>query len=117
MHYRLKSLSVQIELGNFRLFLTTAIYLPDVSLDVFQEFESLVNVIDKENKKSIITGDTNFDLLNPSYSHTKQLKRLLTKYELTQFISEPTSVTAFSKTIIDHITNRIQYVSDIGVIP
>ena len=56
--------------------------------------------IDKENKESIIIGDTNCDLLTPSYSHTKQLKTLLTK------------------TIIDHIiTNKIQYVSNSGVIP
>ena len=42
---------------------------------------------------------------------------MLTKYELTQLINEPTRVTASSKTIIDHIiTNRIQYVSDSGVI-
>ena len=118
MHYRLESLSIQIKLGNFRPFLITAIYLPDVSMDVFQEFESLVNAIDKENKESIIIGDTNCDLLTPSYIHTKQLKTLLTKYELTQLINEPTRVTASSKTIIDHIiTNRIQYVSDSGVLP
>ena len=117
MHSRLESLSVQIKICNFRPFLTTTIYLPNVSLDVFQEFESLVNVIYKEKKESIIIGDTIFDLLTPSYSHTKQLKTLLTKYELTQLISEPTRVTAFSKTIIDHITNRIQYVSDSGAIP
>ena len=68
MHYRLESLSTQIKLGNFKPFLITAIYLPDVSLDVFQEFESLVNAIDKENKESIIIGDTNCDLLTPFYS-------------------------------------------------
>ena len=103
MHYRLESLSIQIKLGNFRPFLITAIYLPDVSLDVFQEFESLVNAINKENKESIIIGDTNCDLLTPSYSHTEQLKTLLTKYDLTQLINEPTRATASSKTIIDHI--------------
>ena len=63
MHYRFEFLSIQIKLGNFRPFLITAIYLPDVSLAVFQEFESLVNAIDKENKESIIIGDTNCDLL------------------------------------------------------
>ena len=61
MHYRLESLSVQIKLGNFRPFLITAIYLPDVSLDVFREFESLVYAIDKENKESLIIGYTNRD--------------------------------------------------------
>ena len=50
--------------------------------------------------------------------HTKHLKTLLTKYELTQLINEPTRVIASSKTIIDRIiTSRIQYVSDGGVIP
>ena len=50
MHYRFESLSIQIKLGNFRPFLITAIYLLDISLDVFQEFESFVNAIDKEIK-------------------------------------------------------------------
>ena len=100
MHYRPESLSIQIKLGNFRSFLITAIYLPDVSLDVFQEFESLVNAIDKENKESIIIGDTNCDLITPSYSHTKRLKALLTKYELTQIINEPTRVTASSMSLL-----------------
>ena len=57
-------------------------------------------------------------MLTPSYSHTKQLKTLLTTYEITQLINEPTRVTTSSKTIINHIiTNRIQYVSDSGAIP
>ena len=70
MHYRLESFSIQIKLGKFRTFLITVIYLPDVSLHVFQEFEALVHAIDKENKESIIIGDTNCDLLTLSYSPT-----------------------------------------------
>ena len=117
-HYRFESLSIQIKLGNFRPVLITAIYLLDVSLDIFQEFESLVNAINKANKESITIGDTTCDLLAPFYSHTKQLKILPRNCELTQLINEPTRVKASSKTVIDHIiTKEIQYASDSGVIP
>ena len=118
MHYRLESLSIQLKLGNFRPFLITAIYLTDVSLDVFQEFELLVSAIDKENKESIIIGDRTVTCLPLPIAIPSNLKTLLTTYELTQLINEPTRVTTSSKTNIDHIiTNRIQYVSDCGAIP
>ena len=109
-----KPYGFKVPKGNFRPLVITSTYISDVSLDFFQEFESLVSAIDKE---SIIIRDTDHDLLTPSYSHTKQLQTFLTIYELKQLINEPTRVTTSSKTIIDHIiTNRIQCVSDSGVI-
>ena len=65
MDNNLESLSIQIKLGNFKPFIITSVYLPDVSVDVFREVESLVRLLDKENKESIIIGDTNCDSLPP----------------------------------------------------
>ena len=54
------------------------------------------------------------DLIN---NDTKNLKRLLTKFNLAQLIKSPTQMTATSKTIIDHIiTNRSETVSKSGVL-
>ena len=49
MHNNLESLSIQIKLGNFKPFIITSVHLPDVSVDVFREVESLVRLFDKEN--------------------------------------------------------------------
>ena len=93
MDNNLESLSIQITLGNFKPFIVTSVYLPDVSVDVFREVESLVRLLDKENIESIIIGDTDCDLLSPSYNHTKHLKTLMNNFELTQLIKEPTRIT------------------------
>ena len=117
MDNNLESLSIQIKLGNFMLFIITSVYLPDVSVYVFREVESLVRLLDKENKESIIIGDTNWDLLTPSYNHTKHLKTLMNNFGLTQLIKEPTRITVSILTIIDHIIiNRPEFVLHSGVI-
>ena len=68
----LESLSIQSKLGNFKSIIITSVYLPDVSVDVFWEVESLVRLLDKENKGSI--RGTLTDLLTPTYNRTKHLK-------------------------------------------
>ena len=65
MDNNLESLSIQIILGNFKPFIITSVHLPDLSVDFFREVESLVRLLDKENKESVITGDTNCDFLSP----------------------------------------------------
>ena len=110
-------LSIQIKLGNFKPLIITSVYLPDVSVDVFREVESLVRLLDKENKESIIIGDTNCDLLTPSYNHTKRLKTLMNNFGLTQIIKEPTRITVSTQTLIDHIIiNRSEFILHSGVI-
>ena len=117
MDNNLESLSIQIKLGNFKPFIITSVCLPDVSVDVFQEVESLVRLLDKENKESIIIGDANCDLLTPYYNHTKYLKTLMNNFGLTQLIKEPTRITVSTQTIIDHIIiNRPEFVLHSGVI-
>ena len=117
MDNNLESLSIQIKLGNFKPFIITSVYLLDVSVDVFREVESLVRLLDKENKESIIIGDTNCDLLTPSCNHTKHLKTLMNNFGLTQLIKEPTRITVSTQTLIDHIIiNRPEFILHSGVI-
>ena len=108
------------------LFGTPCIYLLDLSVDVFWEIESLVRLLDKENKKSITVGDTKCDLHNHNHTknlnnhnhnHTKHLNTLMNNFGLTERIKEPTRITVSTQTLIDHITtNRPNFVLHSGVI-
>ena len=117
MDNNLESISFQIKLGNFQPFVITYVYLLDVSVDVFQEVESLVRLRDVNNKEPVMIGDTNCDLLTPPpppppslHNHTKPLKTLMNNFELTQLIKEPTRITVSTQTFIDHIiTNRPEF--------
>ena len=62
-------------------------------------------------------GDTKCDFLDPSNNNTKNLKRTLHSFGLTQLIKEPTRTTETTKTTIDHIiTNKPNMVSNSEVI-
>ena len=115
---KLESVSVQIKNGSFKPFIVTSIYRPpEKPVSYFSHIECLIASLESENKESIIMGDTNCDFLNPSNNNTKNLKRILNSFELTQLIKEPTRTTATTKTIIDHIiTNKPNMVSNSGVI-
>ena len=77
----------------------------------------MFSIIEAEEKESIYLGDTNCDMLDLTNNDTKNLKRLLTKFNLAQLIKSPTRMTTTSKTIIDHIiTNRSGAVSKSGVL-
>ena len=91
---------IQTKLGNFKHFIITSVYLPDVSVDVFREVESLIRLLNKENKESIIIWDTNCDLLTPSYNHTKHLKTLMNNFGLAQLINEPTMITVSTQPLL-----------------
>ena len=79
--------------------------------------ECLIASLESVNKESIIMGDTSCDFLDPSNNNTKNLKRILNSFELTQLIKEPTRTTETTKTIIDHIiTNKPNIVSNSGVV-
>ena len=115
---KLESVSVQIKNGSFKPFIVTSIYRPpEKPVSYFSHIECLIASLESEIKESIIMGDTNCDFLNPSNNNTKNLKRILNSFELTQLIKEPTWTTATTKTIIDHIiTNKPTMVSNSGVI-
>ena len=78
----------------------------------FNELDRLIHFIDAEDNETIYLGDTNCDMLDSTNNDTNHLMKLLTKFNLVQLIKSPTSTTATTKTLIDHIiTNRSESVS------
>ncbi len=76
-----------------------------------------MQLIDIEEKESIILGDINCDLLHKDLDHkTKELKFITYLYQYKQLINEPTRETENSKSLIDHFyTNRKENIMLAGV--
>ena len=75
----------------------TFFYRPTES--AFQEVLELANA---ENKETLITGDFNFDFLDASSSNsTKDMKRILSSFNLKQQIDKATRITKESSTLLD----------------
>ena len=113
----IKSVSIQIKVGNYKPFIVRSVYRPPGKpVEYFNELDKLLNSVDAENKETIYLGDTNCDMLDFTNNDTKNLMRLLTKFHLVQLIKSPTRTTATTKTVIDHIiTNRPASVSKTSI--
>ena len=78
--------------------------------------EPTLNNIGKMNKKSIISGDFNFDLIKyESHNPTQEFYDLFSSYSYRPCILQPSRVTYKSKTLIDNIfTNDLSCIVDGG---
>ena len=87
-----ESISIQVKVGNYKPFIVTSpIYRPPgKSVNHFYDIDALFSIIEAEEKESIYLGDTNCDMLDLTNNDTKNLKRLLTKFNLAQLIKSPT---------------------------
>ncbi|XP_044763798.1 uncharacterized protein LOC123320515 [Coccinella septempunctata] len=101
--------AIEIILGT-EASLVLAIYRPSGEADIFFDtLEKILNVL-SGNKRIIITGDFNINMLNQNHSNTQIFKQLLYSYGVTPTIMEPTRITATTKTCIDNIlTNYTEY--------
>ena len=101
-------------------FLVGTCYRPPGSpIELFNEFEKLVDKIDAENKELYLLGDVNCNLLPEATAHiSSSLTNILDIYGLSQLITEPTRlITQVSKSLIDLcIANSSQMVSNFGVV-
>jgi hypothetical protein len=97
-------LTIQICKHNVKRFLITTWYRPpNDPVDTLYRFENCLQLIDNDNKESIILGDVNYDFLSASLSpHASELKFITGLYQYEQLISEPTRVTKDTRTLIDH---------------
>ncbi len=97
-------LTIQICKQNVKPFLITTWYRPpNDPIDNLYRFVNCLQLIDNDSKKSIILGDVNYDFLPPSLSsQASELKFITGLYQYEQLISEPTRVTKYSRTLIDH---------------
>ena len=97
-------LTIQISKHNVKPFLITTWYRPpNDPIDTLYRFEKCLQLIDNDNKESIILGDVNYDFLSASLSpQASELKFITGLYQYEQLISEPTRVTKDTRTLIDH---------------
>ena len=87
-------------------------------IELFNEFEKLIDKIDAENKELYLLGDVNCNLLPEATAHiSSSLTNILDIYGLSQLITEPTRITQVSKSLIDLcITNSPKKVLNFGVV-
>ena len=82
--------------------------------NIYNFLEPTLNKIGKMNKKSIISGDFNFDLIKyESHNPTQEFYDLFSSYSYRPCILQPSRVTYKSKTLIDNIfTNDLSCIVD-----
>ena len=79
-----------------------------------------VTIQNQPGDEYYILGDTNINMEGNSSRSTllQKLDQMLTFFDISQLILEPTRITAFLSSIIDHIfTNSPEKVKESGVIP
>ena len=118
---------VCIEIKPFRAapFFVMAWYRPpNVSVDAFDQMEVCLQFLDREDKETILLGDTNCDFL-PKFSgeghtntndlpaHSLRLLEIYNLFGFHQLIEKPSRETLTTTTLIDHIatTNKSNIVS------
>ncbi|XP_068734542.1 uncharacterized protein [Montipora capricornis] len=70
--------------------------------DLAKDFVEVLELANAENKETLITGDFNFDFLDASFSNsTKDMKRILSSFNLKQLIDKAKQITKASSTLLD----------------
>ena len=84
---------------------------PNHDISSFNDkMNSIVNVVQRENKTCYLLGDYNIDILNyASHVHTAQFVDMMSSNGFLPLITRPSRVTATSATLIDNI-----FTNDIG---
>ena len=102
-------LTIEVNKDQIKPFMISTWYRPpNSSIDLFIKFESILRLIDIEEKESIIVGYLSCDSLNKSQEDyiAKELNFITNLYQYDQLIDEPTKETmaTCSKSLIDHFT-------------
>ena len=99
----LEHVMIEIQQTRSSPFIITALYHPpDSDVQFFDSLEHLIDCAAANNRESILLGDINIDMLtNNNLSH--KLNTVMTRYQHSLHVHEPTRVTPHSSTLIDHI--------------
>ena len=85
-------------------------------VNVFIDYELVVQKMDHENKEIICIDDFNCDWLSPEKNKIKKSFDLANKFQLEQLIKDPIRITSQSKTLIDlAFSNRLETIIKSGV--
>ena len=80
------------------------LYRPPSQSDFLNPFQEVLELANAENKETLITGDFNFDFLDASsYNSTKDMKRILSSFNLKQLIDKVTRITKESSTLLGFV--------------
>ena len=102
MPENLETITVEITKPKAKPFLLSTWYRPpNMPVNIFIDYELIIQKMDHENKEIICIGDFNCDWLSPEKSETKKLFDLANMFQLEQLIKEPTRITSQSQTLID----------------
>ena len=114
----LECVVIEIIRPHSRPFIVSTWYKPPNSpQDIFQQFESLIDKVDSEQKDFYLLGDLNCNMQDGSNHNSSTLTNILDIYGLSQLISEPTRITPTSSTLIDLcITNSPEKIPKAGVV-
>ena len=97
-----ESLTGELNIQYVKPILITTIYRPPDSLvDLFDKVDDLSRKIEFENRKSIIAGDMNCNLLKEE-NHAKHIRNAYSTSGYTQLVEHATRTTSESSTLIDH---------------
>ena len=77
----------------------------------FNDYFETIDKVTKENKKCVIMGDFNIDLLKyESHQLTEEFINTMNTFSFSPMITKPTRITDHSATLIDHIfSNSLDY--------
>ena len=115
-HSAIESIWCELRYPNSKPILLCYCYRPPSSkVDWLTDFTESLEKANTECKECIIFGDFNFDICKTS-GNSKTWIDLMSSFNFTQLVNNPTRISIQSKTLIDHVfTNMPQNVIDINV--
>lgn len=93
---------VEFALKGERLHFGSIYRLPDATRNFFTDFSNALEELVHSDRKIIIAGDVNVDLMKKGQLQTEYLE-ILSDFDLSQAITRPTRVRENSSTLIDHL--------------
>ena len=108
-----ESIWIEVKDSSGEIFLCSVFYRhPKTDLTLFlNELYATIDKISKENKRCVIMGDFNIDLLNYESHHlTEEYINKMNSLSFQPMITKPTRINDHSATLIDHIFfNSLEY--------
>jgi len=118
-----ESIFIEVKIKKERNKIVGVIYRPNTApkadLNIFSTtFTDILDIINKENKQSVIMGDFNIDLLQyNNHNTTNDFVNNTLSHSFIPLITRPTRLAFTSATLIDHIyTNDVTNKSKSGII-